>query len=356
MAAIDHWHPVLLESQLGKEPVGIRLCGRSIVLFRGGSGQIGALEDICPHRRMRLSLGKVCGDRLQCCYHGWSFDTHGAGMSPGTPRLTATATSFDVRQAYGAIWVKPQGCRAAFPEIDSEGYQAMRPLAHRVKARLEPVLDNFCEIEHTSTTHKVFGYPLESMEKVSVQFFPQVDRVRVVNHGPAKPLSLPHRLLLGINRRYRFDDEWTTYFSPVYSIYDHWWSDPNTKQVSKIRWRMAIAISPLDDQEMKIFTFPFLKSTYVLFPDWVVRCFHGYLRRFIDMEIKLDVRVLQGLASQDPSLSGMKLSRFDRVLGLNRERIDRIYRGISSRTHLNGETVQVDACADRTHTECCGPA
>ncbi len=347
MAEIDHWHPVLLETQLGKKPVGIRLCDQSIVLFRNASGQVGALEDICPHRRMKLSLGKVAGDRLQCCYHGWSFDTHGCGISPGTPRLTATATSFDVRQAYGAIWVKPRGCRAAFPEFDSQGYQAMRPLSHRVKACLELVLDNFCEIEHTSTTHKVFGYPLEAMEQVQVQFYPQADRVRVVNHGPANPLALPHRLLLGITRKFRFDDEWTTYFSPVYSIYDHWWSNPDTKQVSKIRWRLAIAISPLDDQEMQIFTFPFLKSNYVIFPDWVVRCFHGYLRRFIDMEIKLDVRVLEGLASQDPSLLGMKLSRFDRVLGLNRERIDKIYRGNAGRVQLNGESVPIEGGASR---------
>ena len=201
------------------------------------------------------------------------------------------------------------------------------------------MLDNFCEIEHTSTTHKVFGYPLESMEQVCVQFFPQADRVRVVNYGPAKPLSLPHRLLLGITRQFRFDDEWTTYFSPIYSIYDHWWSSPETGQVSKVRWRMGIVFSPLNEQEIQIFTFPFLRSTHPFFPDWVVRCFHGYLRRFIDMEIRLDIRVLEGLASQDPSLLGMKLSRFDRVLGLNRERIDRIYRGIGGGTQFNGGTV-----------------
>ena len=72
MAEIDHWHPVLLETQLGKKPVGVQLCGRSIVLFRGASGQLGALEDICPHRH-EAELGGICGDRLQCCYHGWSF-------------------------------------------------------------------------------------------------------------------------------------------------------------------------------------------------------------------------------------------------------------------------------------------
>jgi hypothetical protein len=32
------------------------------------------------------------------------------------------------------------------------------------------------------------------------------------------------------------------------------------------------------------------------------------------------------VADIDPRIEGLKLSRFDRVLGLNRERVDRIYR------------------------------
>jgi hypothetical protein len=39
------------------------------------------------------------------------------------------------------------------------------------------------------------------------------------------------------------------------------------------------------------------------------------------------VRILEGLADKSTAIDGMKLSRFDRVLGLNRERIERIYRG-----------------------------
>jgi len=41
------------------------------------------------------------------------------------------------------------------------------------------------------------------------------------------------------------------------------------------------------------------------------------------------VRILEGLADQRANLEGMKLSRFDKALGLNRERIERVYRGRS---------------------------
>jgi len=50
----------------------------------------------------------------------------------------------------------------------------------------------------------------------------------------------------------------------------------------------------------------------------------------LDQEIHLDVRILENLADLDPSIEGLKLSRFDRILGLNRERIERIYRGRAS--------------------------
>src|SRR5262249_36846016 len=51
------------------------------------------------------------------------------------------------------------------------------------------------------------------------------------------------------------------------------------------------------------------------------------VRRKLDHEIRLDVRILENLADQRAGLEGMKLSRFDKVLGLNRERVDRVYRG-----------------------------
>ena len=46
-----------------------------------------------------------------------------------------------------------------------------------------------------------------------------------------------------------------------------------------------------------------------------VRLFKWLLRRKLDYEIRLDVRILEGLADKSPSLEGMKLSRFDKVLG-----------------------------------------
>src|SRR5262249_44049475 len=86
MAILDHWHPVLLSSQLKKNAVAsVCLAGHDLALYRNSNGEIGALTDHCPHRRMKLSLGKVYHDKLQCAYHGWTFDATGNGESPATP-------------------------------------------------------------------------------------------------------------------------------------------------------------------------------------------------------------------------------------------------------------------------------
>jgi phenylpropionate dioxygenase-like ring-hydroxylating dioxygenase large terminal subunit len=326
MASLDHWHPILLSRELKDKPVGVRLCGKDIVLFRGDRGQVGALVDRCPHRRMRLSMGKVVDGRLQCMYHGWTFTCQGAGESPGTPKLHATAVSFDAVERHQAIWVKASGSEPAFPAFDIDGHYNVCNLHHTVQAPLELVLDNFTEIEHTPTTHAFFGYPLERMHEVEVEFQTTDTSVRVINRGPAKKISLWLRLLLGINPRYEFRDDWTTFFSPVYSVYDHWFEDPATNQESMVRWRLYIFFTPIDEQHTAILTFAYTKSRYPG-PAGCMRAFKWLMRRKLDQEIQLDVRILENLVDHNTSIEGMKLSRFDKVLGLNRERIARVYQG-----------------------------
>jgi phenylpropionate dioxygenase-like ring-hydroxylating dioxygenase large terminal subunit len=327
MAELDHWHPVLLSRRLRpRSPVGVRLARRDVVLFRTPEG-VAALEDICPHRRMRLSAGAVIDGRLQCAYHGWTFDACGNGESPGTPKLTACAESYDVREAHGAVWARARGADTTFPAFDVAGYLPAAVTEHRVRAPLELVLDNFCEIEHTPTTHGLFGYDLGRMHEVTVHYEATETTVRVSNSGPAKPVGLPLRLLLGIRSRYYFRDNWTTHFSPVYSVYDHFWTDPATGQDNRARWRLYVFFSPMDDATTRITSFAYMQSRIPLGPAGGARLFRWLMRWKLDAEIRADVKVLENLASQDTSIEGLKLSRFDKPLGLNRERLERVYRG-----------------------------
>jgi phenylpropionate dioxygenase-like ring-hydroxylating dioxygenase large terminal subunit len=104
MSRLDYWHPVLASRDLTtRRPAGVKLDGRSIVLFRSDDGQLVAIEDKCPHRRMKLSLGCVKNGRLICPYHGWSFNRAGEGESPSSPKLHARVSDYDRAETAGVI-------------------------------------------------------------------------------------------------------------------------------------------------------------------------------------------------------------------------------------------------------------
>src|SRR5262249_36987953 len=51
------------------------MLGEPLLIGRDRSGVPFALRDICPHRGMPLSAGRFDGQEIECCYHGWRFDS-----------------------------------------------------------------------------------------------------------------------------------------------------------------------------------------------------------------------------------------------------------------------------------------
>lgn len=331
MGMRDHWHPVLMSDELRKSPVGVKLVGEAIAVFRTASGGLGAVAEACPHRRLKLSAGTVVGEQLQCRYHGWRFDACGRGESPGSPKLTACTTHYDIREERGLLWVKSHGSAAEFPDVAMPGYFHIGNFRHVVPVPLELTVDNFNEIEHSGTVHSTFGYDLDRMHEVSVQFEATESTIRVVNAGPTKRIHPFFALLIDIRKGDLFHDDWTTRFSPVYSVFDHWWTSPDGKRESMVRWRLYIFFVPVDENSTQVVTVAYAKSRYPG-PVGSLRLMKWKMKRQIDREIRSDVEMLHHMADYDSSLEGMKLSRFDKVMGLTRERIARIYRGEGEKT------------------------
>src|ERR1044071_1240662 len=61
------------------------ILGEPLLLGRDRAGAVFALRDICAHRGMPLSRGRFDGTEIECCYHGWRFDT--AGRCTAIPSL-----------------------------------------------------------------------------------------------------------------------------------------------------------------------------------------------------------------------------------------------------------------------------
>ena len=103
------WTPVLPSRRVKRSPVGIRVAGEKVVLFRGPGGAVGALVDRCPHRGVALSLGKVGDDGcIACPFHGWRFGPD------GTARLiVASARDFATFPLLDPIFDRMNGFIAA---------------------------------------------------------------------------------------------------------------------------------------------------------------------------------------------------------------------------------------------------
>jgi phenylpropionate dioxygenase-like ring-hydroxylating dioxygenase large terminal subunit len=327
---LQFWHPVLQSRDLPfGRPVPVRVGGRSLALFRSGPGEVAALTDSCPHRRMRLSLGQVRDGRIVCPYHSWSFDSKGHGESPGTPKLTACAERFDCREAHGVVWVKASGPDAPLPEIDHAGYIPVGVTFHRIRVPLALVMDNFSEVEHTVAMHPAFGFDPDRGHEAAVVFAPTADDVTVRNVGPAKAPRLLTRVLLLFRRRFLFHSDYTLRYDPPRAVVEHFWSDPAGGRGGMARYRLNHFFVPEDEETTRLVTFGAAQSRWPL-PGGGVPLMGWYLLRSMAQTIDEDVWLLENLADQTADLEGTKLGRFDRVLGLNRERLRRIYYGLTS--------------------------
>ncbi|MCE9606452.1 MAG: Rieske 2Fe-2S domain-containing protein [Planctomycetia bacterium] len=329
MACLDHWNAVFLSRKLKRKPVSVRIDGRDFALFRAADGKLGALDDLCPHRRMRLSAGCVVGEKLQCAYHGWTFDCAGNGESPATPKLHARMASFDIREAYGLVWLKPRDCNAEFPEVEQRDYYHLCSMEHIAPVPLEVSLDNFCEVEHTAMVHMMFGYELDRMAEVKIDVQSDDREVRCVSDGPHKSIPTPMRWGMGVGKQMAFHSEWYTRFSPLHLCVEHTVFDADTGKPAKLKYRAYVFLTPIDAASTKIYTVVFMKSGYPG-PYGGIRLAAPWLRRMAKVEIDHDIVALAKLADTRPGLEGLKLSRFDHVMGLNRSRINRIYRGLET--------------------------
>lgn len=157
------WHPVADAASIGDAPRAVTLLGQPLVLWRDEAGALHAFADRCPHRGTRLSLGRVCGARLECAYHGWQFASDGACVHiPALPHFEPPsahrATAHAVTLAHGLVWVRlaAQGAPAPQP-FDAESDDRLRKLLvgpYDVATSAPRIVENFLDMAHFGFVHE----------------------------------------------------------------------------------------------------------------------------------------------------------------------------------------------------------
>ncbi len=117
----NYWYPILQTEELPADrPVAVTVLGDPLVVWRNAAGEPCVAIDRCPHRSMRLSVGRVLAGDLQCVLHGLRFD--GSGRCTLIPWETERGRNHDrmgvqafpARELGGYIWAY-LGDAAAFP-------------------------------------------------------------------------------------------------------------------------------------------------------------------------------------------------------------------------------------------------
>ncbi len=123
------WQPFALSSELpgpDSDPLRVRLLGEDLVAFRDSSGQVGLIQNNCPHRGASLFFGRNEEAGLRCVYHGWKFDASGACIDmPNEPaesdfKQKVRATTYPCEERGGVIWayLGPAQHRPQLPELE----------------------------------------------------------------------------------------------------------------------------------------------------------------------------------------------------------------------------------------------
>jgi vanillate O-demethylase monooxygenase subunit len=234
------------------------------------------------------------------------------------------AFAYDTYEYLETIWIKPKNSFCSFPYFDLEGYHKIDFFKTEIKAPLELVLDNFTEVEHTPSVHLFLGYDSSRISEIQVETFTEEDSVRIKNIGPQKIIPSLIRYFLDLKKKNLFVDDWTTYFSPVYSVYDQYWIEENQK--NKNQFRIYVFFTPINSHTTQLFSFTYLKYSRLghLGLNLLIQPF---LKQIVRLEILRDKTALEKIENQDISLKGLKLTRFDKSLGPNRARIQKIYKG-----------------------------
>ena len=158
----QHWHPVAAADAVADGPLAVHLLGDDLVLWRDAAGAFHAWPDRCPHRGARLSLGRVCGDRLECAYHGWQFDAAGQCVEvpalPGfVPPPGHRVAAGEVQVAHGLVWVRLAPGEHGLPRFAAEHDARLRKLncgPYDVATSAPRVVENFLDLSHFAFVHE----------------------------------------------------------------------------------------------------------------------------------------------------------------------------------------------------------
>jgi len=160
-----YWLPAIMSDELEPEgkPKRVRLLGEDLVAFRDKNGDVGLLEESCPHRGASLAIARNEDCILQCLYHGWKIDATGTVReTPSEPEDSTfaqrvRAVAYPTHEAGGLVWTYMGPVDAQPPFMNFEWTTFPQPQRLIFKARTEcnwvQAMEGALDTAHTPLLH-----------------------------------------------------------------------------------------------------------------------------------------------------------------------------------------------------------
>ena len=219
------WYVAAWSHEVGRELQERWLLDEPIVLYRTEAGAVVALGNRCPHRRYPLSRGQLCGDNVQCGYHGFTFGPDGACLDiPSQEHVPASvrARRYPAAERSGWVWLwmgEPERAdEALIPDChwleDPEWHGVSGTL--QLNCRYELMNDNLLDLSHITFLHAdTIGASYIAAARAECETEERVIRVkRAMNNVELTPL---HAQTMGLQSPV---DRWQMeeFFAPGYHL------------------------------------------------------------------------------------------------------------------------------------------
>lgn len=158
------WYGAVWSDHLTDTPLGRRIVNKPIVLFRGKDGAARAMDDVCPHRFVPLSLGQVRDGIVRCGYHGLEFDGTGACVrnphTSGRIPPAARVRTYPAVERHRMVWLwlgegtPDPGLIPDFSVLDDADPKLMSDLGCiQIDANYSFIVENLLDLSHVGVLH-----------------------------------------------------------------------------------------------------------------------------------------------------------------------------------------------------------
>lgn len=161
-----HWQPVCLIEEVSEPdgtPVRARVFGEDLVVFRDTEGEVGVMDEYCPHRKASLALGRNEDGGLRCLYHGWKMDVRGNVIEMASePASSCMADkvkhlAYPTREWGGFVWTY-MGPADSIPEFTPPAWAPTADTRVSIAKVLVPcnwaqILEGAIDSAHSSSLH-----------------------------------------------------------------------------------------------------------------------------------------------------------------------------------------------------------